>query len=63
MRLVMLQLSLPPPPLLLLLLQCGSCSNMAATAAIENTWIRRWGSLGYRSWNTDLAEQDFLDCE
>jgi hypothetical protein len=51
------------PPLVLLLLQCGSCSNFAATATIENTWIRKWWSLGYRSWNTDLAEQDFLDCE
>ncbi|WIA22567.1 hypothetical protein OEZ86_009554 [Tetradesmus obliquus] len=42
--------------------QCGSCSNMAATAAIENVWVRKWWGLGYRSWNTDLAEQDFLDC-
>jgi len=41
---------------------CGSCSAFAVTAASENSVIRNYGSIGYTSTNTDLSEQDLLEC-
>ncbi|KAF8066428.1 hypothetical protein HT031_002752 [Scenedesmus sp. PABB004] len=43
-------------------LGCGSCSAFATVGALESTWIRKWWGLGYRSYNTDLSEDDFLEC-
>jgi Papain family cysteine protease len=41
---------------------CGSCSAFATIATLESTFIRKWYSRGYRSYNTDLSEDDWLEC-
>ena len=43
-------------------MQCGSCSDFATLATLESTWIRKWWGLGYRNTNTDLSEDDWLEC-
>lgn len=41
---------------------CGSCAAFAATATIETSFIVSWANNGFTRTNTDLSEQDFLDC-
>lgn len=43
-------------------LGCGSCSAHASIGALESTFIRKWYDRGYRASNTDLSEDDFLEC-
>ncbi|KAI8475892.1 MAG: hypothetical protein J3K34DRAFT_403123 [Monoraphidium minutum] len=42
--------------------QCGSCVVFANNAALEAAFILKYGGSGYTPANTDLSEQDHMEC-
>ena len=42
--------------------QCGSCAAFSAIGVTEPAFIKKWAAYGYNAGNTNLSEQDLLEC-